>query len=175
APVGRIPGRAREADFTTPVLYSPIYMYVRQDDTRFDQDFERANQPDVTFAIMDGEFSSVAANENFPKAKQTSVLQLLNSADLYMAVAGKKADAVVQDPFTFEAYNKNNPGVLRAAGNKPLRVLSAGIPLPANEPAFKAMLDTTLDYLLDSGFVEKLCKKYEGNTRYFRPAKHYQE
>ncbi|MFA5040205.1 MAG: ABC transporter substrate-binding protein [Bdellovibrionales bacterium] len=175
SPLGLTPGRAREGDFTTPFLYTPVYLYVRKDDTRFDNNFERANQPDITLAIMDGELSGIAANENFPSAKQTTILQLLNSADLFMAVANKKADAVVQDPFSFETYDKNNPGILRPTGNTPLRMLAAGMPLPANEPALKAMIDTTINYLIDSGYVDKLFRKYEGNFKYFRAAKHYQE
>jgi ABC-type amino acid transport substrate-binding protein len=175
SPFGMTPGRAREAGFTPPFLFSPIYMYVRKDDTRFDNNFEAANDPHVSFAILDGEFSSIGANENFPAATKVSIPQLLNSADLYMAVATKKADAVIQDPYTFADYDAANPGVLRAAGNRPMRLIAVGMPIPANEPALKATLDTTIAYLQDSDFIDKLLKKYEGKVRIYRSAKAYAE
>jgi polar amino acid transport system substrate-binding protein len=172
---GLTPGRAREASFTSPFVYLPINMYVRKDDTRFDQDFDLANKPEIKFASLDGEFSSIGAAENFPASTKVSVPQLSTPADLFMSVETKKADAVLQDPFVFEEYNKKNPGVLRPAGNKVLRALACGMPIPANEAALKDTLDTTIAYLQDSGFIEKLMKKYEGDAKYVRPAKNYAE
>jgi polar amino acid transport system substrate-binding protein len=175
SPFAMTPGRAREADFSLPFVYSPVYMYARKDDTRFDNNFDAANKPEIAFAVLDGEFSSIGAHENFPGATKVSIPQLLNSADLYMAVASKKADAVIQDPYTFADYDAANPGVLRAAGNKPLRMLAVGMPIPSDEPALKATLNTTMAYLHDSGFIDKMLKKYESKARMYRAAKSYAE
>ena len=172
---GLTPGRSRETSFTIPFVYLPVNMYVRQDDTRFDQDPQLANKPEVNLAVLDGEFSSIGANENFPNSTKVSVPQLSTAADLFMTVATKKADAVLQDPFVFEEYNKGNPGVLRPAGNKTFRVIATGMPIPANEPAYKDMLDTTIAYLEDSGFIDRVLKKYEGEIKYVRPAKNFAE
>ena len=175
SPWGMTPGRAREADFPMPIFYLPIYLYVRNDDTRFDNGFEPANDPGVTFAVMDGEFSSIGAYELFPASTKVSIPQLLNGADLFMAVATKKADALIQDPYAFVDYNAANPGILRPAGNKPLRLLAVSMPIPGNEPALKATLDTTIAYLHDSGFIDKMLKKYDSKARIFRLAKPYTE
>ena len=112
---GRTPSRAREAGFTMPLFYVPIYMYVRADDTRFDRDVFSANKPDVKFATLDGEFSSIAANESFPDAARVSVPQMSTAADLFMIVSSKKADAVIQDSAAFSDYDTHNPGILRPA------------------------------------------------------------
>ncbi len=167
------PGRAREGDFVGPIFYSPLYMYVRKDDTRFDADFDIANRPEMKFAALDGEGSSLMASEMFPAASKVSVPQYSTSADLYMMVANKKADAVLQDPFTFADYAAQNPGVLKAAGNRSFRVFSLGMPIPGNEPALKAALSTTLAYLHDGGFVDRLLKKYDGDSKFIRVAKPY--
>ena len=172
-PFFETPNRAREGDFTMPIFYSTAHLFVRKDDTRFDNNFERANRPDIKLAALDGEFSSIGAAETFPKATLVTLPALSANVDLYMTVAGNKADAVMQDPYTFANYNATNPGIIRPAAGPPLRVVATGMLIPANEPAFKAMLNTTLAYLHDSGFIDKTLKKYEGAIKSLRVAKPY--
>jgi len=174
-PVMETPARAREADFTVPIFYAPFNLYVRKDDMRFDNNFDLANQPDIKFSGLDGGYSSTAADELFSKATKLYLPQLSGSADLYMMVASKKVDAVISDPYTFSRFDAANPGALRAAAGKPLLVLSLGLSIPSNEPAFKSMLNTTIDYLHNSGFVDKVLKKYEGAEASLRVAKPYEE
>jgi ABC-type amino acid transport substrate-binding protein len=172
---GVLPGRIREASFTTAFIYLPAYLYVRKDDTRFDNDLNVANSPDIKLAALDGEFSSIGAAEGFPQSSRFSMPQLTTAADQFMAVAAQKADGVIQDPFVFELYDKANPNQLKPAGNKMVRVVACGFPIPANEPQFKQVLDDTLAYLQDNGFIEKLMKKYEGDVKFVRRAKNYAE
>lgn len=170
-----MPGRAREGDFTIPLFYSPIYLYVRQDDARFDDHYPLANNPQIKLATLDGEISSFLSTEDFPAATKVAVPQLSNMTDIYMMVATNKADAATEDPYSFANFNKTNPGLLRPAKGGPIRLIGMGMPLPANEPAFKAMLNTTLAYLHDSGFIERLLKKYEGSFKLIRVTKNYDE
>ena len=169
------PNRAREADFTSPLLYSPAIMVVRKDDDRFDKDISRANKPDVKFVHIDGMYTALVSEEEFPLAVKTSLSQISNAAELFVMIATKKADASVVDSHAFALYAVNNPGVLRPVAGKPLRVTAMGLPLPANEPALKAMLDTTLAYLHDSGFIDKTLKKYDDPVKFIRVAKPYAE
>ena len=39
--------RAKQADFTVPLFYSGIGIYVRADDSRFDSDHAKIDSPDV--------------------------------------------------------------------------------------------------------------------------------
>lgn len=172
---GETPGRAREGDFVGPVVYMPIHLFARKDDLRFENNYERANKPDVTFSIMDGEFSAIGANEHFPDAARVAIPQLASITDLYIAVASKKADLVVEEPMSFEDYNETNPGALHKVAGGPLSVLAIGFPIPPNEPALKDALNTTLAYLRDSGFVDKALKKHEGSEKALRVAKPYVE
>ena len=175
SPYSETPGRAREADFTNPVFYWSVYLYVRKDDRRFDENRERANKPDIKFAALDGHYSTIAVDENFPSAGKVSLPELSSAIDLFMMVATKKADAVIADPYTFADYAAANPDVLRPAGGKPLRLIADGLPIPANEPALKAMINTTLAYLHDSGFIDKTLKKYDAPIKLIRVAKPYSE
>jgi len=174
-PFVETPGRAREGDFTLPLFYAPVYLYVRKDDTRFDNDYARADRPDIKFAALDGEYSAIAANDDFPDAAKLSLPQMSSAVDLFMSVAGKKADVVVEDPYAFSDYSAGNPGLLRPAAGSPLHVTATSMPIPANEPGFKDMIDHAVAYLQDSGFTDKVLDKYEGSVKFIRPAKAYRE
>ena len=57
-----------------------------------------------------------------------------------------------------------------------MSTLAIGMPLPANEPAMKETLDTTLAYLFGNGFMDRLLKKYESdNVKLLHAAKTYAE
>ncbi|MDD5586299.1 MAG: ABC transporter substrate-binding protein [Alphaproteobacteria bacterium] len=172
-PFFQTPGRAREGDFTKPVFYMPAYLYVRKDDTRFDKDIMAANKPEIRFAGIDGEISGIWAQERFPLARKVALPELVSVNDLFLAVLSKKADAFIDDYGTFIEWNRNNPGKMRIAGGTMLSVTALGMPIPANEPAFKATLDTTIAYLIDSGFVDKVLDKYEGTRKMPRVARPY--
>lgn len=174
-PAVQSPSRAREADFSVPMFYHSIELYVRKDDTRFDNAFDHVNRPDIKVAAMDGQYSGIAANENFPDATHVSLPQMLNSMDLLMMVTTKKADVVAMDPHSFAVFEKTNPSLLRPAKGGPLRMVATGFPLPPDEPAFKDMINTTLAYLHDSGFIDKTLKKYDNPVPFIRVAKPYEE
>ncbi|MDD5586300.1 MAG: transporter substrate-binding domain-containing protein [Alphaproteobacteria bacterium] len=168
------PGRVREGSMTLPVLYWPTFLYARANDTRFENNYARANDPAVTFATMDGEFSSIGAQEFFPKASTASVPQISSSAELLSLVVSKKADLVVTEPLTYLDYLKSNPGTLHQVKGKPVFVGAASMPLPAREPDLKEAIDGTLTYLQGLGFIDKLLSKYEmPEMKFLRPVKPY--
>jgi ABC-type amino acid transport substrate-binding protein len=168
-----MPTRTREGDFAGPLFFIPAYLYVRKDDARFDNNYDRANQPDIKFAAIDGDFEDIITNERFPAAGKYGLPQVAVGADLFLAVADKKADAVALDPNSFADYNTTNPDKLRPAAGKPLSVFEVGMPIPPNEPAFKAMLNTTIAYLHNNGFIGKTLDNYEGSIKSVRVAKTY--
>jgi len=155
------PARAREALFMEPILYHPYYLYVRADDTRFDNNYAAANDPSVTFSTIDGEFSSIGAMEGFPKAQRIALPQNAGGADLFLNVADKKADVVVTEPLTFASFNTNNLGKLKQAVGDPAGLMPMSFPLPAKEYDLKAALDATLLYLRSSGRLETILASHE--------------
>jgi polar amino acid transport system substrate-binding protein len=170
------PERAREGSFTTNILYWPTYLYARASDTRFDNDYAKANDPRVTFATMDGDFSAVGAREHFPKAKTSSVPEISSSADLFNLIVSKKADLIVTEPLTFLNYLKNNPGTVRQVKGSPVYVGATAMPLPPKETDLKEVIDESIVYLQGTGFIEGLLKKYETpGLKFLRLAKPYEE
>jgi len=175
-PYIRTGGRARETDFTTPIGYIPMYVFVRSGDTRFDNDYTKLNKPDVKLATADGDYSDVIAQAQFPDAQKVAVTQMASGAQLIEEVASKKADAVVTEPFSLQSYMANNPGKIQAAAGAPIRTLSIAFPVPPNEPAFKSMIDGALAELFDTGKLDNIFTHYEtGSAKVLRIAKPYQQ
>lgn len=154
--------RATKADFSRPLFYSGIGVYVRKDDTRFDKDLSLINSPDVGIATIDGEIAQSIANTEFPKAKQVGLPQLSEISTMLLNVKTGKADvALVESYFAYE-FLRNNPGSLKnIAPKKPIRVFPNTILIGKGDIEFQRFLDNSLGEIISLGIVDQLLKKYE--------------
>src|SRR5207253_5761520 len=76
-PIWTNSNRARLVDFSRPLYYSPINVWVKAGDKRFNEtNLTTLNSPDKVIATVDGETAEVIANEDFPQAKKLSLPQL---------------------------------------------------------------------------------------------------
>lgn len=154
--------RARQVDFVTPILYQPMYAYVRADDMRFDNHLVGINDPSVIISVMDGEAASAIAAQDFPQAKTLQIAQLSDGAENFVNVITKKADVSITDPATFAEYNAKNPGKLRRVIAKtPLRVFGDTLAIAHGQDTFRRMLNISTEEMLSSGQIEKITEKYE--------------
>lgn len=157
---------------TRPVFYSAIYPWVRADDTRFDGQVDKINDPKVKIGVIDGAFSYNLAREMFPKAGLTALSQNAQEGEFFLDLINKKSDVINLDADEVAAYLSEHPGAIRRVrGAEPLRVLPLVLGVPNDSPQLKAMIDTALAHLINNGFSEKLQKKY--HTNYLLPAKDF--
>jgi ABC-type amino acid transport substrate-binding protein len=175
-PMSPTPARARASDFTITLFYTAYDLYVGANDTRFDKDRAALNDPAHKFAGLDGEFTAIIAQEDYPRATYISVPQLSDASQLLMTLATHKADATVTDPMTADKFIAQNPGKIRRLPGPPARVLAVAFSIPPGEERFKTMLNLASQSLLDSGFVERVLKKYpKADSTLLRIAKPYVE
>jgi polar amino acid transport system substrate-binding protein len=156
-------GRAKVVDFSTPLFYSPVYLITRKDDTRFDRaEYAMLDDPQYKIAVLEGEMTSIIANQSYPHAKVDAIPQISDYSMLLKEVETKKADVTIVTPETFAEYDLNNPNKLKMIGKEnPLSVFPASFGMPINDLAFKRMIDVTIGELMLDGTVERLLKKYE--------------
>ncbi len=175
-PIVPTPGRARASDFTKPFAYYPNYLYAKAGDTRFDHNFSAANKPDIKIAIMEGELSQIIADEDFPQAQKVSMMSLTDNSSMMLALATGKADIAATEPVGPSNYMKNNPNQIRRVEGGAVRILPIAFSLPQGEEKLRRMMDITLDSLHDTGFIDKIFKKYLPPEDDFpRVAKPYKE
>lgn len=171
-PYTPLPSRARAAEFSIPVFYTPVYTYARADDTRFDNNLKAINDPNITIAAMEGEMGQVIAAEDYPKAKVVTIPNLIDQSQVMMAVETGKADVATTEPSTAERYLEKNPGKLKRVNAPPVRLQSGGVSVAVGEEALKALLNTTIQSMIDTGYVERLFIQSEKDKEfYFLPAK----
>ena len=154
--------RGRVMEFSRPVFYVPLNIYVRADDTRFDGNAAALNDPSVTFSGMEGLVEGAVVAQDFPKANRVVVPETSSVSEIFLGVAGKKADAVVADIFTAGSYLANNQGVLRPVKlGKPIRYFGNVIAVNKGEHELVNMLNTALEEAQSAGVIDALITKYE--------------
>ncbi|MDD3182550.1 MAG: transporter substrate-binding domain-containing protein [Alphaproteobacteria bacterium] len=171
-PYNPLPHRARAAEFSIPAFYTPIYTYARADDTRFDNNLKAINDPNITIAAMEGEVAQTIAAEDYPKAKVFTIPNLADVSQVMLNVETGKADVLTTEPSTAERYLAKNPGKLKRVDAPPVRLQSGGVSVAVGEEELKALLNTTIESMLSTGYVERLFIKSEKDKElYLLPAK----
>jgi len=170
--------RAASLDFAQPIDYIGAYAFVRADDSRFDGDLSKLNDPNVTASVIEGDYTKAIADEDFPNAKQYSLAMDSDGAQLLLAVTTKKADVAFVDPFLAFDFAKNNPGTIkRVPGVTAARVFGDSYVVAKGETRLRDMLNVALQQLNQSGFIRQTLDKYLGEHKglYFYPAKPYEQ
>ncbi|MBI4534037.1 MAG: amino acid ABC transporter substrate-binding protein [Candidatus Melainabacteria bacterium] len=168
--------RARVVGFSKPLFYSAIGAYVRPDDTRFSKDLASINSLTVKIATIDGETAEVIARNKFPKAQRISLPQLSDVSQMLLNVSQHKADVAFVEAYTAHQFLNANPkSVKNALLSEPVAIFGNCLMFKRGQSELKSMLDTALDELIDTGFIDKLLDKYEPEPGlFFRVARPYQ-
>lgn len=177
-PIWTNSNRARLVDFSEPLYYSPINVWVKAGDKRFtEQNLNSLNAPKFVIATVDGETAEVIANEDFPLAKKLSLPQLSGVEQVLLNVSTGKADASFEEPAVAKAFLEHNKGSIEAVKmDKPIRVFPNCWMFKRGQMEFKDMIDTALAQLINSGAVEKTIAKYEKHKgTLYRTALPYQK
>lgn len=156
------PARGRSLAFTEPMFFSPTVAYVRKDDNRFDNNIERANQPDITIALSDDDITTELYHHDFPNAKSIELPQMAPPEELLLAVATKKADITFNGATRYATFEKSNPGQIKIVPlAKPLRIFPDVVAVDIHENELLHMLNTAIDAEIDNGKADKLVAKYK--------------
>ncbi|MCB1559293.1 MAG: transporter substrate-binding domain-containing protein [Alphaproteobacteria bacterium] len=152
--------RGKFVDYTTPIFFTPVFLYGRADETRFNSDINQANNPDIRFSVMDGETSEQIKRQRFPLASEIAVPPSNPMSELLDQVRYKKADLIAIDSMEAIAYMREHTGAIKKISDKPLRITENNMTVPAGEDRFRHMLDIATRQLLNDGVIEQILKKY---------------
>lgn len=168
-------GRAAGADFTAPIHFMKLSVWVREGDTRFDGNIGKLNDPQYKIFQVDGGAEVKLIERNFPKAAIVSVPQTASEAEYGMALVSKKADAVLLDDVTGQSFLKNNPHTIRrVSGNSQVSVSPNVMLVPVNAYPFKAMIDNAIRELQYDGTLNQIMVRYGAENDFDMIAPPYQ-
>jgi len=158
------PKRAKFAYLSKPLYYSPISIFVRKEDNRWDnaKSWSVFNDPSVKISTVDGGTGEVIVKNNFPKATKVSLPQMTEFSQSFMDVVHKKADILFLEPFYGFKFLESNPNSIKnIAVDRPLRMFGNCYMFKQGEDEFQNMINVVLEDLHNSGFIEDLIVKYE--------------
>lgn len=161
-PVWATKERKENADFTKPVYYSPIGIYVRSDDTRFDSDRSALNDPSVRIAAVDGEINYSIGKQDFPKAQVAPFPNNIDVAQLLLEIQTNKKDVTFAEPMFVYDYMQKNPGKLKNIGEgAPIRNYANSFMYKQGAQQMGDFLNGEIDKLVKDGTIESILLKYE--------------
>jgi len=161
-PVWATKERKENADFSKPVYFSPIGIYVRADDSRFDKDRSKLNDPSVKIAAVDGEINLSIGQQDFPKAQDQPFPNNIDVAQLFLEIQTKKKDVTFAEPMFAFDYMKKNPGQLKNIGEKsPIRNYPNCFMYKKGETKIGDFLNVEIEKLIKDGTIDKIIAKYE--------------
>ncbi len=161
-PVWATKERKENADFTKPVYFSPIGIYVRANDDRFDKDRTKINDPSVKIAAVDGEVNNFIAKSDFPKAELKPFPNNIDVAQLFLEIQTNKKDVTFAEPMFAYDYMQKNPVKLKNIGAKsPIRNYPNCFMYKKGESKVGDFLNAQIDQLIKDGTIDKIIAKYE--------------
>ncbi len=156
-------GRARSADFSIPLYYSPVHIWAKKGRADLPSTIKAFDNPQIKISTLDGEQTSVFAKQFFPQAQQVSLPQSVPFSDLVMQVTTGKADIVFAEPLAVHEFMQTNPDSLQqlTPTEQPLLVVPNVILLPRGEYEFKELIDNGLREMFNSHLIDTSIDKYE--------------
>jgi ABC-type amino acid transport substrate-binding protein len=169
--------RGRVGEFSRPLFYNTLNVYVRSKDKRFDENLEELNNTSIKIAVIDGEMGEQITNVDFPKASKLSLPQLTDFSQLLLSVAAGKADATIAGTAEVSNYLDHNQGSLRVVGHsEPIRTFSNILMYDKGEHNLRTMIDSAINEMDSTGKLNKIIAKYEKvPNSYYRVAKPFNE
>ncbi|NCC03004.1 MAG: transporter substrate-binding domain-containing protein [Proteobacteria bacterium] len=169
-PVTPTVSRTTVSDFIKPVGYASMDPYVRIDDHRFDQGVAAIDKPEVKITAIEGEASASVVALKFPSAKLVTLPNISDNTQLLMELTSGKADIVIVDTASAKMFMASHPNKIRKIEGIPPILLSGTLAIPTGEFKLKSMLDSSVDYLVSTGFISAMARKYGVQGMFYLPS-----
>ncbi|MGE0109310.1 MAG: substrate-binding periplasmic protein [Bdellovibrionales bacterium] len=152
----------KAVSFTDPMFYSGLSPLVRTSDTRFENDLNRVNQPDVTILTQEGNMTDRVSRDAFPRAKFYTLSANVEGSQYFQDVISKKADAVLTDRNGLYQFGKENGAVLRlVAPDQPVKLQSFPLVVGLGELLLKDLFDQAIREMNNNGDIDRMLRKWE--------------
>ncbi len=156
------PARSKAAIFSQPFVRHPLFVVVYPGLKQNQTSFLWLNDTSHTMAVMKGTIFDILAQEIFPKAKLLDTMTLSSDGDILQDVKFHKADFSISNATSIDKFLQNNPAAFDVI-SEPVATVSGAFLLANDDPRLKFVIDKGIDFLLDSGFVQRTMEHYMGS------------
>jgi ABC-type amino acid transport substrate-binding protein len=156
--------RAATTIFSRAVVWDPVSVWTRGNETRFDGHLEMLNDPSFKIADTDGDATVSMADALFPKAGRVTVSQNQTIGEEIAQVTTGKADAMFRDYLSADIFMRTSPGSLKnLSPNRPALIYALTIGFNQHEIALRDMFDIVLNDMDRDGTIGRIVKNYLGD------------
>lgn len=160
SPLLLIPSTAMKGMPGAFIVEDPIHIYTdASTDMSGVTSLEQLNNEKYIFVGLDGELGGLYAPRLFPKAKLNLLPLGTPFSNLFMEVLTKKANFMIMSKLAFNAYDKENPGKLKAVTDKSMYDSSVRFFYPEGSETLRANMDVMVDDMRRDGTLDKLLKQ----------------
>ncbi|MFY9288171.1 MAG: transporter substrate-binding domain-containing protein [Alphaproteobacteria bacterium] len=164
--------RLRNLSATAPQLYTPLYVYGRQDETRSFKSLNDLNSDQLTVATIDGSGEAEIVAKRFAKTKRFTLTELNTEADEIQALLTNKVDFIVLDVASANVYMAANPGKIRSLlPDEPTVVFPNVMLMPQHEHQLKEVMDNILRNIEYDGTLDDTLARYGVGKSFLRNAR----
>lgn len=164
--------RAQAALLTKPVAFTPMYAFVRENDSRFDVSLSALDKPGVKIAVIEGDPTQDARKRKFPHAGELSLAANVDTGTAITTLAYGKADALLLSLPPIREYNAHAKVKLKLAANgDPVKMIAFVLAVGNGEDRLKYLVDTAIDIINVSGEGADIVYAYDtGDSPVLPPA-----
>jgi ABC-type amino acid transport substrate-binding protein len=159
--VGISADRGKYTDFITPLYYSPVYMIVRADENRLEDNPMLANNSNFTMIYIEGGIAATLRKYIYPRSTPLELPRVARSPDMFLSLASHEGDFVLGDIYNYNEFTTKNPGKIKQASTKPVFIIPVSIAIKNGEREMQSMLAYATQQLQFSGVMDRLLDKYE--------------
>ncbi len=152
--------RKKVASFSTAPMDSVIYGYVKQGDTRFNDDLSVLNSNEYKITSLDGEMAMFIAQEDYPNAQLVALPQLSSYAEVFLNIVQDKADISFNEPSAVEDFLKTHPNTLDRVSGEPVRSFGNSFAFNKEDVELREKWNKAIQELIDEGEIQKILEKH---------------
>ena len=161
SPVWATKARKEVVDFTNPVYFSPIGVFVRANDDRFANNYSKLNDPKIKIAAVQGEVNNEIGKTDFPLAQLDPFTDDIAVSQLFLEIKSGRKDVTFAEPMFAHDYIKKNPNTIKnIALTNPIRNYPNSFLVKKGESDLKEFLNSEIKKLANDGTIDQILEKY---------------
>lgn len=161
SPVWATATRKEVADFTSPVYFSPIGVFVRDNDNRFEKNYSKINDPNIKIAAVQGEVNNEIGKTDFPLANLDPFTDDVDVSQLFLEIKTGRKDVTFAEPMFAHDYIQKNPNTIKNIGlTNPIRNYPNSFLVKKGEKDLIVFLNSEIRKLATDGTIDLILERY---------------
>jgi len=154
------PQRAQAASFTHPIFYCGYTGVTLKENAAKYTTWEAIDQPNVKISVLQGSAIADLVKVDFKSKTNVDTYPGKDVTIPLAAVSSKKSDVGLMNQITVHTFLREHPELVEVMHDQPLATTYFSWAVRHNDLIWLNYINTCIDYLLNSGAMERYERKY---------------